>query len=164
MAAFLGSYAWLPRNVTTAQTDRRRIKWSLCAAMLCRRHKNTNEQANSNVRCLRVFQAKGKKIISCILLLIKSSPLKSILLVPVHTGIIYIHVLLSWVYLFRRLIESKSSLRERWGNLSECPRFAIHDEESWMLQILDTRMGFPSPSLNVAIDYFSFCLKLWKKI
>ena len=27
--------------------------------------------------------------------------------------------------------------------------------ESWMLQILDTRMGFPHPSLNVVIDYFS---------
>ena len=26
--------------------------------------------------------------------------------------------------------------------------------ESWMLQILDTRMGFPPPSLNVVIDYF----------
>ena len=30
-----------------------------------------------------------------------------------------------------------------------------------MLQILDTRMGFPSPSLNVVIDYFSHsCLKI----
>ena len=35
--------------------------------------------------------------------------------------------------------------------------------ESWMLQILDTRMGFPSPSFNVAIDYFSrSCLKMCK--
>ena len=35
--------------------------------------------------------------------------------------------------------------------------------ESWMLQILDTRMGFPSPTLNVVIDYFShFCLKMCK--
>ena len=35
--------------------------------------------------------------------------------------------------------------------------------ESWMLQILDTRMGFPSPSLNVVIDYFSHsCLKMCK--
>ena len=35
--------------------------------------------------------------------------------------------------------------------------------ESWMLQILDTRMGFPSPSLNVMIDYFSHsCLKIFK--
>ena len=37
------SYAWLPK-VTTGQTDRRtdrrRTKWSLCAAMICRRHKN----------------------------------------------------------------------------------------------------------------------------
>ena len=32
-----------------------------------------------------------------------------------------------------------------------------------MLQILDTRMGFPSPSLNVVIDYFSHsCLKMCK--
>ena len=35
--------------------------------------------------------------------------------------------------------------------------------ESWMLQILDTRMGFPSPSLNVVFDYFSHsCLKICK--
>ena len=35
--------------------------------------------------------------------------------------------------------------------------------ESWMLQILDTRIGFPSRSLNVVIDYFSHsCLKLCK--
>ena len=27
--------------------------------------------------------------------------------------------------------------------------------ESWMLQILDTRIGFPSPSHNVVFDYFS---------
>ena len=33
-----------------------------------------------------------------------------------------------------------------------------------MLQILDTRMGFPSPSLNVVFDYFSHsCLKMCKK-
>ena len=32
-----------------------------------------------------------------------------------------------------------------------------------MLQILDTRMGFPSPSLNVVFDYFSHsCLKMCK--
>ena len=32
-----------------------------------------------------------------------------------------------------------------------------------MLQILDTRMGFPSPFLNVVIDYFSHsCLKMCK--
>ena len=32
-----------------------------------------------------------------------------------------------------------------------------------MLQILDMRMGFPSPSLNVVIDYFSHsCLKMCK--
>ena len=34
-----------------------------------------------------------------------------------------------------------------------------------MLQILDTRMGFLSPSLNVVFDYFSHsCLKMCKKI
>ena len=39
---------------------------------------------------------------------------------------------------------------------------SVHDLESmmrldssWMLQILDTRMGFPHPFRNVAIDYFS---------
>ena len=35
--------------------------------------------------------------------------------------------------------------------------------ESWMLKIVDTRMGFPSPSLNVVIDYLSHsCLKMCK--
>ena len=41
------SYVWLPRKCdyrtdrhTHGQTDRRRTKWSLCAAMLRRRHKN----------------------------------------------------------------------------------------------------------------------------
>ena len=35
--------------------------------------------------------------------------------------------------------------------------------ESWVLQIFDQRLGFPSPSLNVVIDYFSHsCLKLCK--
>ena len=35
--------------------------------------------------------------------------------------------------------------------------------ELWMLKILDTRMGFPPPSLNVVIDYFSHSyLKLCK--
>ena len=35
--------------------------------------------------------------------------------------------------------------------------------KSWMLQILDMRMGFPSPSLNVVIDYFSHsCLNMCK--
>ena len=27
--------------------------------------------------------------------------------------------------------------------------------ESWMVQIMDTRMGFPCPFPNVVIDYFS---------
>ena len=31
---------WLPDRQTHAHTDRRRTKWSLCAAMLCRRHNN----------------------------------------------------------------------------------------------------------------------------
>ena len=40
------SYAWLyQESVTTGQThgqtDRHRTKWSLCAAMLCRQHKNS---------------------------------------------------------------------------------------------------------------------------
>ena len=34
-----------------------------------------------------------------------------------------------------------------------------------MLQILDTRMGFPSPSLNAVFDYFSHsCLKCAKYV
>ena len=46
-------------------------------------------------------------------------------------------------------------------DLQSTTRFA----ELWMLQILDTRMGFLSPSLNVMIDYFSHdhsCLKMCK--
>ena len=35
--------------------------------------------------------------------------------------------------------------------------------ESWMLQILDMRMGFPSPSRNVVFDYnFSPTCKMYK--
>ena len=34
--------------------------------------------------------------------------------------------------------------------------------ESWMLQILDRRMGFPSPPRNVEIDYFSSTCKMCK--
>ena len=39
------SYAWLPRKCdyrTDRRTDRRQTKWSLCAAMLRRRHKNAS--------------------------------------------------------------------------------------------------------------------------
>ena len=50
------------------------------------------------------------------------------------------------------------------------PHLIVHDlqsttrlAESWMLQILDMRMGFPRPSPNVAIDYFAHsCLKMCK--
>ena len=50
------------------------------------------------------------------------------------------------------LIESITTLREGLGNPK--PRRG--------LQILDT-IGFPSPSLNVVIDYFSHsCLKMYK--
>ena len=61
-----------------------------------------------------------------------------------------------------RLIE----ITPHWGRdseiPSECPRFAINDE-ACMLQILDTRIGFPSPSLNVVNDYFShYCPKMCK--
>ena len=34
--------------------------------------------------------------------------------------------------------------------------------ESWMLQILDTGMGFPSPSRNLVIDYFSPTCKMYQ--
>ena len=34
--------------------------------------------------------------------------------------------------------------------------------ESWMLQIFDTRMGFPSHSRNVVIDYFSPTCKMYQ--
>ena len=33
---------WLPKSVTTGQTDKSRTKWSLCAAMFFRQHKNQN--------------------------------------------------------------------------------------------------------------------------
>ena len=35
---------WLPDRQTHAHTDRRRTKWSLCAAMLRRRHNNKNDK------------------------------------------------------------------------------------------------------------------------
>ena len=31
--------------------------------------------------------------------------------------------------------------------------------ESWMLQILDTQMGFLNPSRNIVINYLFSCLK-----
>ena len=37
-------YVWLPRKCDYP-TDRRQTKWSLCATMLCRRHKNFKESA-----------------------------------------------------------------------------------------------------------------------
>ena len=40
------SYAWLPRKCYY-RTDRRRTKWSLCAAMLHRRHNNSKSSGNS---------------------------------------------------------------------------------------------------------------------
>ena len=49
------SSAWLPRKCdyrTDTRTDRRRTKWSLCAAMLRRRHKNTK----SNTVDVKIFQ------------------------------------------------------------------------------------------------------------
>ena len=42
MSPLKHSYTWLQRKCdyrTDRRTDRRRTKWSLCAAMLCRRHK-----------------------------------------------------------------------------------------------------------------------------
>ena len=64
-----------------------------------------------------------------------------------------------------RIIESNTTLREGRGNpvrvAKICnPRRRLPNRG---LQILDTRMGFPSPSLNVVIDYFSHsCLKMCK--
>ena len=51
------SYAWLPRKCdyrdrrSDRRTDRRRTKWSLCAAMLCMRHKNETNSYFSGVCC-----------------------------------------------------------------------------------------------------------------
>ena len=55
------SYAWLPRKYdyrtdrhTDGRTDRRRTKWSLCAAMLRRRHKNV--YLLSMLQCLKMIR------------------------------------------------------------------------------------------------------------
>ena len=40
--AWLTKKVWLPDRHTHTRTDRRRTKWSLCAAMLRRRHKNSS--------------------------------------------------------------------------------------------------------------------------
>ena len=58
-----------------------------------------------------------------------------------------------------RIIESNTTLREGRGNLTRVskicnPRRGLSSRGCWMLQILDTKMGFPSRSLNVVIDYF----------
>ena len=70
------------------------------------------------------------------------------------------------VPIYLRIIESNAALREGRGNpiwVSQDLQSTTRLAESWMLQILDTRMGFPSPSLNVVIDYFSHsCLKMYK--
>ena len=66
----------------------------------------------------------------------------------------------------QRLIESNTTLREGRGNpirVSKIsnPRRGL--SSSGCCKILDTRIGFPSPSLNVVIDYFSHsCLKMCK--
>ena len=60
------SYAWLPRKCdyrtdtrTNRQTDRRRTKWSLCVAMLNRRHKNENK---NQVVLVKHYAPGGKKV------------------------------------------------------------------------------------------------------
>ena len=62
------SYAWLPRKrdygtdarthrQTDGRIDRRRTKWSLCAAMLRRRHKNwLGQNQASQVHCLAISE------------------------------------------------------------------------------------------------------------
>ena len=42
-----------------------------------------------------------------------------------------------------------------WTRKSHDLRSTKRLAESWMLQIIDMRMGFPCPFHNVAIDYFS---------
>ena len=65
--------------------------------------------------------------------------------------------------LLKGLIESNTPLREGRGNPIQDLQSTTRLAESWMLQILDTRMGFPSPSLNVVFDYFSHsCPKMCK--
>ena len=82
----------------------------------------------------------------------------------------------------------KNNQSPHWGRdsgiPSSCPRFATsttrqasswianlgHSDgipsslqaESWMLQILDTRMGFPRPSLNVVLDSINLCWEDYK--
>ena len=60
-----------------------------------------------------------------------------------------------------RLIESNTTLREGRGNPIRVSKICNPRVGSWMLKILDTRMGFPSSSLNVVIDYVSY-LKICK--
>ena len=70
------SYVWLPRKrdyrtdrhthgQTDGQTDRRRTKWSLCAAMLRRRHKNHKQIQHSTLDLFFLVDNKiGGKITS----------------------------------------------------------------------------------------------------
>ena len=59
--------------------------------------------------------------------------------------------------IYTKLIESIPTLKKGQGN-----PMSVHDlpsmtrlANSWMLQIMDTRMEFPCPFCNVVIDYFS---------
>ena len=58
------SYAWLPIKCdyrTDRRTDRHRTKWSLCAAMLCRRHKNVIETKNPYIK----YWWTAKQVLKC---------------------------------------------------------------------------------------------------
>ena len=56
--------AWLWDRRTDERTDRRRTKWSLCAAMLCRWHKNwLGQNQASQVHCLAIMSSKTADVI-----------------------------------------------------------------------------------------------------
>ena len=78
MAAFRGmhvspakhSYAWLPRKCdyrtdrqTDGRTDRRRTKWSLCAAMLRRRRNKLVTEFIYNVKQIGKYTSTSKHLI-----------------------------------------------------------------------------------------------------
>ena len=59
----------------------------------------------------------------------------------------------------RGLIKSITTSREGWENPIQVSKITTRFAKSWMLKILETRMGFPCPSPNVVIDYFLILAK-----
>ena len=53
--------------------------------------------------------------------------------------------------IYHHIVEGTRESNPSVHDLQSTTRLA----ESWMLQIMDTRMGFPCPFHNVVIDYFS---------